>query len=135
MGAELSWVELGRIVWLLPWWPILFLKEYDRLEQKSGIRDHIFVLRSYFRISTKRLSIVNTKEIHSRKYAVYYADTESWNALVILLNFILMHVYTKILSTICLFKRLGSLTNNFCPANFDKIILQRASKCFNYYKI
>jgi len=32
-------------------------------------------------------------------------------------------------------KGLGSLTNNFCPANFEKIILQRASKCFNYYKI
>jgi len=32
-------------------------------------------------------------------------------------------------------KGLGSLTNNFCPANFEKIILQRASKCFNDYKI
>jgi len=32
-------------------------------------------------------------------------------------------------------KGLGSPTNNFCPANFEKIILQRASKCFNYYKI
>jgi len=32
-------------------------------------------------------------------------------------------------------KWLGSLTNNFCPVNFEKIILQRASECFNDYKI
>ena len=31
-------------------------------------------------------------------------------------------------------KGLGSLTNNFCPANFENISLQRASKCFNDYK-
>jgi len=36
---------------------------------------------------------------------------------------------------IIMLKGLGSLTNNFCPANFEKIILQRASKCFNDYKI
>ena len=32
-------------------------------------------------------------------------------------------------------KGLGSLTNNFGPANFEKINLQRALKCFNDYKI
>ena len=32
-------------------------------------------------------------------------------------------------------KGLGSLTINFCPANFEKIVLQRASKCFNDNKI
>jgi len=32
-------------------------------------------------------------------------------------------------------KGLGSLTINFCTANFENIILQRASKCFNDYKI
>jgi len=31
-------------------------------------------------------------------------------------------------------KGLVSLTNDFCPANFEKIIIQRASKCFNDYK-
>ena len=30
---------------------------------------------------------------------------------------------------------LGSLTNNFCPAKFEKFILQRASKFYNGYKI
>jgi len=41
----------------------------------------------------------------------------------------------RIVSWIPRQSNLGSLTNNFCPANFEKIILQRALKCFNYYKI
>jgi len=32
-------------------------------------------------------------------------------------------------------KVLGSLTNKFSPANFEKLILQRPSTCFNYYNI
>jgi len=32
-------------------------------------------------------------------------------------------------------KRLGLLTNNFCPANFEKILLQRAFIFYSGYKI
>jgi len=60
-------------------------------------------------------------------------ETKVWrNKTALIVQQIISIYFDKIQE---IFKGLGSLTNNFCPANFEKIILQRASKCFNYYKI